>query len=108
MLTHDIEPAIDIIRSVKGLFQHPKPTAYFLASKSGIITETKIEEADIQTFAQICIQNIKQLSDEVIQCVYLRRHFEIINDFGEEYNYIANLLHARKTPVKKQILATSI
>ena len=72
-----------------------------MASKSGILTETKIEESDIQTFAQICVDNINQFPDEVIQCIYLRRHFEIINDFGEEYNYIANLLHARAVPIKK-------
>jgi ABC-type Mn2+/Zn2+ transport system ATPase subunit len=101
MLTHDIEPAIDVIRSVKRLFQHPKPTAYFLASRSGIVLETEIKEGDIQTFAQICAANVNALSDEVIQCIYLRRHFEILNDFGDEYNYLANLLHARAVPILK-------
>lgn len=101
MLTHDIEPAIDVIRSVKRLFQHPKPTAYFLASKSGIVIETEIKEADIQTFAQICAENVGSLSDEVIKCVYLRRNFEIFNDLREEYNYLANLLHARAVPIRK-------
>ncbi|EIF32615.1 hypothetical protein BCh11DRAFT_00344 [Burkholderia sp. Ch1-1] len=101
MLTHDIEPAIDIIRSVKRLFQHPKPTAYFLASRSGFVSETEIKEGDIQTFAQICKANVGALTDEVIQCIYLRRHFEILNDLGNEYNYLANLLHARPTPILK-------
>lgn len=101
MLTHDIEPAIDIIRSVKRLFQHPKPTAYFLASKGGVVTETEIKEVDIQTFAQICAENVRSLSDEVIKCIYLRRNFEIFNDLGAEYNYLANLLHARATPIRK-------
>lgn len=101
MLTHDIEPAIDVIRSVKRLFQHPKPTAYFLASKGGVVTETEIKESDIQTFAQICSENVDCLSDEVIKCIYLRRNFEILNDLGAEYNYLANLLHARATPIRK-------
>jgi len=101
MLTHDIEPAIDVIRSVKRLFQHPKPTAYFLASKGGVVTETEIKESDIQTFAQICAENVGLLSDEVIKCIYLRRHFEILNDLGNAYNYLANLLHARATPIRK-------
>lgn len=101
MLTHDIEPAIDVIRSVKRLFQHPKPTAYFLASKAGIVTETEIKEHDLQTFAQICADNVGSLTDEVIKCVYLRRNFEILNDLGEEYNYLANLLHARAVPIRK-------
>jgi len=101
MLTHDIEPAIDVIRSVKRLFQHPKPTAYFLASKGGVVTETEIKESDIQTFAQICAENVSNLSDEVIKCIYLRRNFEIFNDLGPEYNYLANLLHARAIPIRK-------
>jgi len=101
MLTHDIEPAIDVIRSVKRLFQHPKPTAYFLASKAGHVSEVEIKAEDIQTFAQICSTNISNLSDEVIKCIYLRRYFEIVNDLGVEYNYLANLLHGRATPVFK-------
>ncbi|MFM0019512.1 AAA family ATPase [Paraburkholderia azotifigens] len=99
MLTHDIEPAIDVIRSVKRLFQHPKPTAYFLASRSGVVLETEIKEGDIQTFAQICATNVGTLTDEIIQCIYLRRHFEILNDLGNEYNYLANLLHGRVAPI---------
>ncbi|MEH8181508.1 AAA family ATPase [Aeromonas allosaccharophila] len=101
MLTHDIEPAIDVIRSLKGRFQAANPTACFLASRSGIVKEIEIKGADIQTFAQICIDNINHLSDEVIKCIYLRRHFEILNDLGGEYNYLANLLHARSVAIVK-------
>jgi HD superfamily phosphohydrolase YqeK len=101
MLTHDIEPAIDVIRSVKRIFQPSTPAAYFLASKGGAMTETKIKASDLQTFAQICDANVRKLSDEVIKCIYLRRHFEILNDLGEEYNYLANLLHGKVTPVLK-------
>ncbi len=98
MLTHDIEPAIDIIRGVKGLFQHPRPTAHFLSSIAGVVSETEIEESDIQTFAQVCSANVQYLGDEVIKCIYLRRHFEILDDFGEEYNCLASLLKARAIP----------
>ncbi|WNJ80707.1 AAA family ATPase [Cedecea neteri] len=99
LLTHDIEPAIDVIRGVKRLFQQPKPTASFLASKSGIVSEVEIKSDDIQTFAQICSTNVQDIHDEVIKCIYLRRHFEIINDLGMEYNFLANLLHARDLPI---------
>lgn len=101
MLSHDIEPAIDIIRGVKRLFQHPKPTAFFLTAKSGIVTETEIKESDIRTFAQICNENVRNLSDVVIKCIYLRRHYEILGDLNGEYNYLANLLHGRETPILK-------
>ncbi|MBV2182101.1 MAG: AAA family ATPase [Castellaniella sp.] len=105
MLTHDIEPAIDVIRVKKEIFNEPKPTAYFLASRLGVVTETEIKGADIKTFAQICEENVRGvsgLSDEVIKCIYLRRNFEILNDLGAEYNYLANLLHARENPVRKE------
>ena len=98
MLTHDIEPAIDIIRGVKGLFQHPRPTAHFLSSRAGVVSETEIKESDIQTFAQVCSANVQYLGDEVIKCIYLRRHFEILDDFGKEYNCLASLLKARAIP----------
>lgn len=102
MLTHDIEPAIDVIRGVKRLFQHPKPTACFLSSRMGVVSEVEITESDIQTFANICSDNIKNLADDVIKCIYLRRHFEIVNDLGIKYNYLANLLHGRNIPILKQ------
>ena len=101
MLTHDIEPAIDVIRSVKRLFQHPKPKAFFLQAKGGVVTETKIEADDIQTFAQICSDNIGISTDDIVKCIYLRRHFELINEKGVEYNYLANLLHGRETPIMR-------
>jgi hypothetical protein len=101
LLTHDIEPAIDVVKSVKRLFQQPKPTAFFLTSRSGIVSEKEIQEGDIQTFAQVCFSNIKNLSDELIKSIYLRRHFEILNDLGAEYNYLSNLLHARQAPTQK-------
>lgn len=101
MLTHDIEPAIDVIRSVKGLFQHPKPMVYFLSSKKGVVSEVQINKDDIQTFSQICVDNIRGSAHDLVKCIYLRRYFEIINDLGVEYNYLANLLHARDNLVLK-------
>lgn len=101
MVTHDIEPAIDIVLSLSRVFQQAKPSAYFLTSKRGVITETKINKSDILTFAQICSSNVQSLADEVIKCIYLRRHYEINNDKGFAYEYLANLLHARAVPVLK-------
>jgi hypothetical protein len=65
------------------------------------VSEVEIKEGNIQTFAQICSDNIRDLEDNVIKCIYLRRHFEIINDLGMEYNYLANLLHSRDVPILK-------
>ncbi len=35
MLTHDIEPAIDVIKSTKDVFQGAQPLASFLSSRGG-------------------------------------------------------------------------
>ncbi len=101
MLTHDIEPAIDVTKSVRGLFQHPKPVAHFLSSNSGIVTEVKIEAADIKTFAEICRENIQSADDTIIKCIYLRRHFEILGERGLEYNLLSSLLHGRDNPTNQ-------
>lgn len=100
MLTHDIEPAIDVIKSINRLFQHPKPSVYFLSAQSGTVSEQQISASDIKTFAQICHENIYSIEDEIIKCIYLRRHFEILNNLGLEYNLLSSLLHARELPTK--------
>lgn len=101
MLTHDLEPVIDIVRVKNGIFNAPKPTTFFLVAKEGDVTEIEITESDIQTFTQICQENINSISDIIIKCIYLRRYYEILNNYNAEYNCLANLLHARKIPIFK-------
>lgn len=97
MLTHDIEPIIDIVRVMNGKF--PDAVACFLTSRKGIVSEKKILKDDIQTFAQICKANIQNIQiEDIIKCIYLRRHYEIIDNKGIEYNYLASLLHGREIP----------
>jgi len=98
MLTHDIEPAIDVVRGVSRVFQGASPSATHLASKGGIVSEVPITRADIQTFAQICRENITTLTDTLVKCIYLRRHYEIVDDLGLEYNLLASLFHKRDVP----------
>ena len=98
MLTHDIEPAVDVTKSVRQFFQDPKPVSHFLSSKACVISEVKIEPDDIKTFAEICRENINLIQDQIIKSVYLRRHFEILGDKGLEYNLLSSLLHGREKP----------
>lgn len=100
MLTHDIEPIIDLVKSLSHTFQ-PTPQAYFLKSRAGIISELPILKGDISSFAQICKENIAQLADDVIKIIYLRRHYEILDNKGLEYNLLSNLLHKRAQPFIK-------
>lgn len=101
MLTHDIEPIIDLIKNLSHTFQ-PTPQAAFLKSRSGIVSETPITKGDVSSFAQICSENIATLADDVIKSIYLRRHYEIIDSKGLEYNLLANLLHKRVQPIIKK------
>lgn len=98
MLTHDIEPAIDVVKSMAHKFQDPKPSATFLSCRQGKIKETPITSGDIRTFAKICKDVISENIDDVIKAIYLRRHYEILDNVGLEYNLLASLLHGRATP----------
>lgn len=94
MLTHDIEPIIDMVKSLSHTF-NPTPIAHFLKSKSGIVAEIAITKNDISSFAQICDENIEFLTDDIIKTIYLRRYYEISNNKGLEYQLLSNLLHKR-------------
>lgn len=98
MLTHDIEPAIDVVKSMAHKFQDPKPSATFLSCRQGEVKETPITSDDIRTFAKICKDVIAENIDDVIKAIYLRRHYEIMDSVGLEYNLLASLLHGREVP----------
>lgn len=98
MLTHDIEPAIDVIKSSSAVFQGAAPSANFLSSRAGVVREVPIERHDIQTFAKICADNVAALNDSICKAIYLRRHFELHDDTGLEYNLLASLFKGRPVP----------
>lgn len=101
MLTHDIEPAIDIVKSMAHKFQDPKPSATFLSCRQGEVKEATITSDDIRTFAKICKDILSEDIDDVIKAIYLRRHYEILDNVGLEYNLLASLLHKRTVPTLK-------
>lgn len=98
MLTHDLEPAIDVVKSMAHKFQDPKPSATFLSCRHGEVKETLITSGDIRTFAKICKDVLSENIDDVIKAIYLRRHYEILDNVGLEYNLLASLLHGRAVP----------
>lgn len=98
MLTHDIEPAIDAVKSTARLFEGAEPNAAFLSSRSNTVSEVEITKGDIKTFGQICNDIVSGTADPVIKSIYLRRHYEIANNLGFEYNLLASLFHKRPVP----------
>jgi energy-coupling factor transporter ATP-binding protein EcfA2 len=107
MLTHDIEPLIDLVK-VSSLARkfNPPPVAHFLACRGGVVSETLVKREDIQTFAQICTENIKLPNHDLVKVVYLRRHFELLNERGVSYELLSSLLHKRETPTVQTAAGT--
>jgi hypothetical protein len=102
LLTHDIEPAIDIVRtSTSGQFQAAAPAVHFLQSREGRVQEKPIKPADIMTFSQVCDENIDSSADPIIKCIYLLRRYEVHGERGTEYDVLSSLLHLRAEPSSK-------
>lgn len=94
MLTHDVEPIIDTVKSLKE-FQN-QTEASFLKLCDEKITEQVITKDNIQTFYQICQKIIKSNVDEIIKLIYLRRRVELSDDNTDAYHVLSNLLHRKE------------
>ncbi len=95
MLTHDFEPVIDSIKALARKFEN-QTSAVFLESQQGVLTEKKIKKDNVLTFSQICENIISDKSVNIIsKLIYSRRNFEILNDKGDEYQILSDLLHRR-------------
>jgi hypothetical protein len=57
--------------------------------------------SDIKTFSQVCEENVSSATDQVIQCIYLRRRFEVHGARGDEYELLSSVLHAHDLPKRK-------
>ena len=97
MLTHDLEPIIDTLKSVKKQFNNQVSASYLRFSKGHVI-EQAISEHDFKTFAQICDSAIGSERNDIIKLIYLRRHNEILDDKGDAYQVLSNLFHKRDKP----------
>jgi ABC-type dipeptide/oligopeptide/nickel transport system ATPase subunit len=96
LLTHDFEPIIDMAKHHSDRFE--KPFASFLENNHGTLIEKEIARDKIKTFVEICHENIER-SNDITKLVYLRRYYEVINERGNAYQLISNLLHKRELPL---------
>jgi len=101
MMTHDLEPVIDILYNLRHKFS-PLPVASFFQSGGGSIVEVPITREDISTFGRICDENISKTNSDVVKLVYLRRYYEVLNNKGLAYQLLSNLLKKRAIPFKKE------
>jgi len=98
MLTHDVEPIIDTIRSLEKKFSNQTSSA-FLKLSAGQICEFVIGKDDIQTFSQICKSAVASEKHDVIKLIYMRRHYEIADNKGDAYQVLSNIFHKRERAI---------
>lgn len=96
LLTHDLEPVVDMLVHHSDRFK--KPFATFLQNSSGTLSEKKFERADIKTFIEITAQNIAANCHTLNKLIYLRRRHEVASEKGLAYQVISNVLHKRPIP----------
>lgn len=97
MLTHDLDPIIDVIKVMKEF--NGSCNASFISNKGGALSEKEIKKVNLQTFSQICVNALNADIDDIVKLIYLRRYFEIIDDMGNEYQVLSNLFHKRNKEV---------
>ncbi|PTQ87361.1 AAA family ATPase [Agitococcus lubricus] len=97
MLTHDVEPIIDTLKSVSKRFSNQVYASY-LRLGNGEITEQSISNEDIKTFVQICNNIFSSQNDLIIKLIYLRRRYEVLGDLGNGYEVLSNLFKKRVEP----------
>lgn len=102
MLTHDVEPIIDTLRSVRGQFSN-QVTAAHLRLRNKEIVEQLISSDDIKTFFQICSSILSSEHDIIIKLIYLRRRYEILGEVGASYQVLSNLFKKRSEPEDHRI-----
>jgi energy-coupling factor transporter ATP-binding protein EcfA2 len=98
MLTHDVEPIIDMVKSLAHKFSN-QTSSSFLKLKAGRISECLIGKDDIQTFSHIWKKTLASNKDDVIKLIYMRRHFEIADNKGDAYQVLSNVLHKRERAI---------
>jgi ABC-type Mn2+/Zn2+ transport system ATPase subunit len=95
MLTHDIEPIIDVVKVLHHKFSN-LTNSCFINIKDNQIKELGITKNDLLSFSQICKKVIGSNSiNEIVKLIYLRRYYESTDDKCDEYEVLSNLLHKR-------------
>ncbi len=96
LLTHDLEPIIDMVVHHPDRFK--KPFATFIQNNNGTLTENEIERTNIRTFIEITDENLASESHILNKLIYLRRRLEVSGEKKLMFQVISNVLHKRAIP----------
>lgn len=107
MLTHDMEPLLDMVR-VNFVGEGDKSykkriNANLIINNKNIISEKKINSGDIKNSIQQELKSAKNIElDQYIRVIHLRRYFELSTTTKDsyEYNVVSNAEHLRKNCIK--------
>lgn len=102
MLTHDVEPIIDTLKSVRGQFSN-QVNASFLQLRNGDIVDHPIDGEGIKTFIQICNSILASAQDPIVKMIYLRRRYEVLGELNDAYQILSNLFKRRTEPEDHRI-----
>lgn len=97
MLTHDIEPIIDMVYHHRDRFDIPM--AHFMENYKGQLREREVRKENIYTFIEVCDTNINAGSNDITKLVYLRRKYDILQHRGNAYHLLSNIFHKRDVPI---------
>jgi energy-coupling factor transporter ATP-binding protein EcfA2 len=96
LMTHDFEPVIDMIYTLRGHFE--SVSAHFLSNRSSVVSELEIGRSDIISASQACMSAVKSDVHFLVKVIQLRRYFEISANKGHSYNVLASLVHKKVEP----------
>jgi len=93
MFTHDMEPIIDMKKVRTDIFNNC--CTYFIDNNDWILKATEILKDDVLSFYQIWEKIGNSEENDIVKLVYLRKLYNWLNDNGDEYQVLSNLLHWR-------------
>ena len=106
MLTHDIDPIVDMMLVHSDRFDIPFST--FIENINGQLAEKEITREKIKTYWEICQDNIEKSPNNLNKLVYSRRLYELTGDKSLGYQLISNLFHKREQPTIHREMLTVI
>ena len=97
MLTHDFEPIIDIVCTLRNIFSQPAPAkAYFISNINGTLDEHVITNTDVKSCVLVCKSNIDESADIIHKLIYYRRLVEINDQKGIVWDLLSNVFHKNR------------
>lgn len=92
MLTHDFEPIIDIVCTLRDIFS-PSAKAYFISNINGTLDEHVITNTDVKSCVSVCESNIADSADIIHKLIYYRRLVEINDQKDIVWDLLSNVFH---------------